>query len=232
MKSKKIEFKEDLFYILGALLGDGCFYYWKKKGNYMINLVGEREFTEKYAHKINLCLNKKVKGCFYKSKYLKIGCKVWFVNIVHKELFILFKDIKNDLNNLIILIEKENYKENSLQFIEGFFDAEGCIKIIREPVRKIPKICLDICNTDQRPLELIRRLLKEILNIEARYSIQNSYIGINGHKRKAQYHLRIYRKEYIKKFLDNISTIKLKAEKVHYVENWLKNKDKKEIITL
>jgi hypothetical protein len=32
---------------------------------------------------------------------------------------------------------------NALQLIEGFFDAEGCVKVIKEKVRKTPKVNLD-----------------------------------------------------------------------------------------
>ena len=83
-----------------------------------------------------------------------------------------------------------------------------------------------------RLLELTRRLLKDILNIEARYSAQKAYIASDGCRRKAQYHLRIYRKEYVREFLENISTTKLGHEKIQYVKDWLNHKDKKEIITL
>ena len=35
--------------------------------------------------------------------------------------------------------------------------------------------------------------------------------------------LRIYKKEFVRKFLENIDTIKLKKEKIIYVQNWLNN---------
>ena len=105
-------------------------------------------------------------------------------------------------------------------FVEAFFDAEGCVKIIKEKIRKTPKICLDTTNTNLKLLDLIRRLLKEHLGIEARYSIQKA----DGIKNKQiAYHLRIYKKEFVKKFFENISTTKLKEEKVLYVKNWLNN---------
>ena len=40
--------------------------------------------------------------------------------------------------------------------------------------------------------------------------------------RKKVYHLRIYKKEFVKRFFDNINTTKLKEEKIIYLENWLK----------
>jgi len=114
-------------------------------------------------------------------------------------------------------------KKSALLFVEGFFDAEGCVKIIKEKVRKTPKICLDITNTDFRILEVVKKLLQEHLGIEARYSIQKPEIGKDGSLRKVAYHLRIYKKEFVKIFFENISTTKLKEEKVIYVKNWLNN---------
>ncbi len=82
---------------------------------------------------------------------------------------------------------------------------------------------MDITNTDFRILELVRKLLHEHLEIEARYSVQKPELGNDGFLRKTAYHLRIYKKEFIKRFFENISTTKLKEEKVIYVENWLNN---------
>jgi hypothetical protein len=67
-------------------------------------------------------------------------------------------------------MKESDYRSNSLAFIEGFFDAEGCIKIIKEPVRITPKICLDITNITFKYLNLIRMLLMKHLIVEARYS--------------------------------------------------------------
>ena len=113
--------------------------------------------------------------------------------------------------------------EEKLYFVEGFFDAEGCVKIIREKVRKTPKICLDITNTDFQLLEIVKKVLKENLDIDSNYSSQEAFLHKDGFPRKKVYHLRIYRKEYIRKFFENISTTKLKDEKVPYVEKWLNN---------
>ena len=111
-------------------------------------------------------------------------------------------------------------KRHAVEFIEGFFDAEGCVKIIKEKIRKTPKICLDITNTNKDYLDVIRLLLSEFLGVETEYSIQKPIYKKN---KKTAYHLRIYRKEYIRTFFDNISTTKLKDEKIKYVEKWLNN---------
>ena len=154
------------------------------------------------------------------KNYINRNSNVWFVNIGNLQLYFLFQQIRRDLKVLHNLLTKEDYYKNSLELIEGFFDAEGCVKIIKEEVRKTPKICLDICSTNFEILELIRKLLKEQLIIEARYSIQKAD-GIKN--KKVAYHLRIYKKEFVRRFFENISTIKLKKEKITYVKNWLNN---------
>ncbi|MEK6792299.1 MAG: LAGLIDADG family homing endonuclease [Nanoarchaeota archaeon] len=209
----KIKYNSELFYVLGALLGDGCAYKWKKGGGYLVNLIGDKDFTEKYANKISKCIERKVKNYINRSK------NIYFVNINNLELFMLFKEIRSNLGKIMEMLNKN--KEQSLLFLEGFFDAEGCVKIIKEKVRKTPKICLDITNTNYELLEVMRKILEEQLEIEARYSIQKPELGKDGLLRKEAYHLRIYKKEYIKRFFENISTTKLKAEKVDYVNNWL-----------
>ncbi|TSC75539.1 MAG: hypothetical protein G01um101430_381 [Parcubacteria group bacterium Gr01-1014_30] len=108
--------------------------------------------------------------------------------------------------------------------MEGFFDADGCVKIINDSARKIPKICLDITSTDNKRTEAIRILMKNYLGIEAKYSNQDAYISKDGFPRKKTYHLRIYKKSWVKKLLKEIKTIKLYDKKVSYVEKWMSNK--------
>jgi hypothetical protein len=199
----------ELFYVIGALLGDGCVYSWKITHNHVI-LVGDKNFTTKYARMLAPCIGKKVKPYINRSK------NIWFVSSNNFELHSIFKMVREDLAYLENLMEQNNDRSKVL-FIEGFFDAEGCVKIIKEKTRKTPKICLDITNNNHEFLELIRKLLKEQLDIESRYSVQK----YNDGKRKTTYHLRIYKKEYVKRFFENISTTKLKKEKVAYLQNWL-----------
>lgn len=215
----KILYKPELFYVLGALIGDGCVYKWKITNNHTI-LVGDYNFTTKYADMVTNCTDTKTKAYINRSK------NIWFVKSNNFELCSLFKKSREDPNYLEKLI-KQNGKRSSLFFIEGFFDAEGCVKIIKEKVRKTPKICLDMTNTNLGTLELIRKLLEEKLDIEARYSNQDSFMEKDGFRRKKIYHLRIYKKEFINKFFKKINTTKLKTEKVHYVERWLNKKGAK-----
>ena len=192
----------ELFYVIGALLGDGCIYNWKITRNYVI-LVGDKKFTDKFSKFIGFCTNIKTKSYIDRNK------NIWFVRLNNFELYSLFSKVRNDINYLESTVNNAG-KKSSLLLIEGFFDAEGCVKIIKEPIRKTPKICLDITNTNYRVLDLIRQLLLNNLGIEARYSIQKQSIGKDGSFRKKAYHLRIYKKEFIRKFFENINTTKLK----------------------
>lgn len=211
----ELKFNPALFYVLGALIGDGCVYNWKTTYHYVI-LIGDERFTSKYANKVVQCTGISTKNYIDRNK------NIWFVRSNNLQLYLLFKKVREDLNYLNKLIKQSNEK-SVLSFIEGFFDAEGCVKIVKEEERKTPKICLDITNTNFEMLELIRKLLKEYLGIEARYSSQAEHMGKDGFMRQKVYHLRIYKKESIRVLLENINTTKLKEEKVIYVENWLNN---------
>lgn len=211
----KILFVPELFYVLGALLGDGCLFLWKTTCNYVI-LVGDEKFATKYADAATRCLGRRVKA------YPERAHNVRVVRANNFELYSLFKKIREQPAYMRGLLKQCDMR-SALLFVEGFFDAEGCVKIIKEPVRITPKICLDITNTNFELLEFVRIALKERLGIEARYSSQEAYIAKDGHPRKKSYHLRIYRKEFVKKFLETITTTKLKEEKTAYVNNWLNN---------
>jgi len=211
-RKSRLKHLPELFYVLGALLGDGCLYKWRLTNHYVI-LVGDERFATKYADMLSLCVDKKVKAYLDRSK------NIWFVRINDFKLYSLFEKIRQEPTRLFHLLKHKDLQDSHL-FIEGFFDAEGCVKIIKEKSRRTPKICLDITNTNLKLLDLIKELIEEQLNILARYSIQKEAISRN---RKTAYHLRIYKKADIKQFLDHIKTTKLKKEKILYVKNWLNN---------
>ncbi|MDO8625653.1 MAG: LAGLIDADG family homing endonuclease, partial [Candidatus Diapherotrites archaeon] len=190
-------------------------YLWKKT-NYYVILVGDKRFAEKYAKRVEKCIQTKTKA------YPNRRQNVWFVRNNSYKLFSLFKKVREDVGFLEELLKKAGI-DSCLFFVEGFFDAEGCVKIIKEPVRKTPKICLDITNTNFGFLEVVRNLLKENLGIAANYSSREGHLGKDGFLRKKVYHLRIYKKDFVRTFLEKIHTTKLKEEKIKYVENWLTN---------
>lgn len=207
-----IEIKPELFYALGALLGDGCVYNWKTT-NYYVILVGDKRFTKKYAKMLGMCIAQRVKPYIIRSK------NVWFVKSNNFELYSFFKKAREDPIYLADLMGQQDSRSKIL-FVEGFFDAEGCVKVIKEKARKTPKICLDMTNNNLSFLELMEKLLKEQLDIESRYTVQK----YKDRKKKTTYHLRIYKKEYVRRFFDSITTTKLKKKKVVYLQNWLNAK--------
>lgn len=215
----RITYTKELFYVIGALLGDGCIYHWRN--TFQIWLHGEREFCVKYAEmasRVSRCTRHGGKSFHYKA-YPYRGRNVWFVKFQNVELFFLIKGIRERLNLLKELLRRGDYSANALQLIEGFSDAEGCVKIIKEPVRKTPKINIDFCNTNLELLQLIGRDLNASLGIEPHFTSQPAC-----RNRKASHHLRIYKKSAIKGFLSRVPTTKLKVEKVQYVENWLRKR--------
>lgn len=193
------------------MLGDGSIYFWKKA--YQIWLLGEREFCMKYVEKVSACTSHRET-----KTYPYRGRNVWFVIFQNAELYFLMKEIREHIDVLTKLLRRGDRSVNALQLIEGFFDAEGCVKVIKEEVRRTPKINLDFSNTNLDLLQLIRRELKYTLGIEGRLTSQID----RRPNRQTMYHLRMYGKDAIRKFLLHVSTIKLKPEKLQYVENWLR----------
>jgi intein-encoded DNA endonuclease-like protein len=203
----KLTTKGNLPYVLGVLLGDGYAYNWRSSYNIGI-LVRDESFAKKFAERLSVCVGGKV------TAYPSRKRNLWFVKIGNHELFTLFKDFKS---NLSLVKDEKLSREDALQFIEGFFDAEGCVKVIKEKVRKTPKICLDFSNTRYEVLEVVQKLLRTSFQIEAGFSIQHD----KRPNRKPVYHLRIYKKDYVRIFFENMQTIKLSKEKALLLENWL-----------
>ena len=208
-RAGKVVHQVEIFYVIGALLGDGCLYKWKPTNNYVI-LIGDKKFTAKYAKYLRICTNKKTRPYIDRNK------NIWFVRTNNFELYELFKKTRINLAYLEHLITK-NGRRAALLFVEGFFDAEGCVKLIKESSRMTPKVCLDITNANKELLDLVLNLFVRYLNIYGRFSSQKPSVN-----RKTSHHLRIYRKNDIRKFLRLVHTTKLKANKAILVKNWLK----------
>lgn len=207
-RAGRIVFAPELLYVLGALLGDGCIYHWRN--HFQVWLAGEEAFTVKFALKLSKCLGREVRHYKYGSK------NAWFVRVDNAELYFLFQSVRSDRALIRKLVYDVDPANGWLHFIEGFFDAEGCVKIIRGEERKTPKVCLDFCNTDYELLSLAKQALEEDLGIKAGMSIQRA-----SPPRKTAWHLRIYSKAGVTKFFEVIHTTKLTEEKRPLVISWL-----------
>lgn len=215
----KGNFYAELFYVLGALLGDGCAYKWSGSKYTQLIVIGDEKFCKKYATKLSVCTGKKVNAFLNRSK------GVWRHSFRNDEICKYFIQVREKPQRIQELFKRGDCRKNQLAFVEGFFDAEGCIKIIQEKQRKTPKVCLDICNTHFELIEEVRKALYGSLRIHGRYSNQKAYTGPDGHPRKKSYHLRIYQKSAMKHFLSNIHTTKLYEKKYSVVQHWLSMKN-------
>jgi hypothetical protein len=81
------------------------------------------------------------------------------------------------------------------------------VKVVNEEVRRTPKISLDFCNTNLNLLDLIRRELKYTLGIDGRLTSQKD----KRPNRHIIYHLPIYRKNAIRKFMLHVAHDKAEA---------------------
>lgn len=206
--------RQGLFYAIGALLGDGCIYFWRN--TYQVWVYGEREFVSKFASKISECLNRKVP--FHPNRTRK----VWFVHIDNAELFLLIKSIREDLNVLDRMLD-----EGSSTFQRAGIRGRllRCRRLHQsgqgQRQKKTPKICLDFTNTNIRLQELTQKFLRCYLGIEPKLSTQYD----KRSNRKPVHHLRISKKSDIETFLASISTTKMKSHKTKLVEKWLEKKE-------
>ena len=176
----------ELSYVVGAFIGDG----WKakiknrKSGNdYRISLASiDKEFVEKFAN----CMFRVVK------RKRKIYCRkrarkkdLFEVTFSSKELFFfLSKNIeKPEIKEVIFQYPKE--------FLQGIFDAEGSVTMIRG---KSPRITLS--NTDLKLLQICQDLLNK-LGISSRIEKENK-------KGKISWRIVISRKKDIVEFQKKI----------------------------
>ncbi len=199
----------ELLYVLGALLGDGCVCHWH--GHFQAWLVGEEEFTAKFASKLSNSLERQVRHYKYGSK------NAWLVHVDNAELFLLFLSVRTDHALIGRLVGEIDIESGWREFIEGFFDAEGCVKVVRGAERKTPKICLDFCNTNLDSLLVVQYAMKRAFGIESRISTQREKPA-----RKHSHHLRIYTKSDVVKFFALMRSVKLTERKRPFLEAWVK----------
>jgi len=179
----KLEFNNNMAYLLGAYLGDG---YAALNGK-EFRLKGEITFTSKVAQSLNtIGLNPHIKpdkGCF-----LVQAASTKFILWLHQ---LSLKDIETMLVN-------DNLK---LSFIEGFYDAEGYLGIVHRQNRTFPHIWVKIGNTNLPLLEMCQRLLTD-LGIYSRVYLSNRVKP----PRQAYYHLTVPSYYWTQNFLSKVES--------------------------
>lgn len=169
------------------------------------------EFAVKFASKLSACLGREV-------HYYRFGPKnAWFVRVGNAELYFLIQDIRRNPAIIRKLVHEVGSTRGWVELIEGR------VKIIREKVRRTPKVCIDFCNTDPRLLEIISEASLAGLGIRLRSSVQQV-----APPRKTAYHLRIYRKDGVRKFLNMVPTTKLTNQKKPIAERWVTKRIRRE----
>lgn len=195
-RAGRISIKKELFYVIGALLGDGYIYAWRKR--YIVGLsVRDKSFAQRFAKKLSGSLKRNVPFYHYAKR------DIWFVAVGNAELFFLFNRLRKDLPYLEQMLEAGDYVANSLELLRGFIDAEGCVKLIKEETRKTPKVVLDISNKNRQYLNFMGNLLENAFEIKPRFSSQ-----FDERRDSTYHHLRVYRKADVKAILAKVNTIK------------------------
>jgi intein-encoded DNA endonuclease-like protein len=196
--------------VVGAVLGDG--YLFRPGNGFLVGLdVRSKEFAERFAGKQSVVLGRKVKAHFYS------GNRIWFVRVRSKTLFDIIERVRISPASLTSWLHEGEFRQNFAEFLSGFFDAEGCIKVVKEKERKTAKICLDITNTSKPLLDIVNSLVAESLGFAGRLSVQDDTRG----SRKPAYHLRFYQKSHVEAVLSTINSPKLTAEKRELLRAWV-----------
>lgn len=143
----KLDNSPCIAYILGVMLGDGWVY--KRKNLYTIGLDSkDRVFCEKFREKLqivnlNSCLVKLKKKEIWRTLATSKLFFTWFESLGFKE------------------IEKIAYA-CPLEFIEGFYESEGCISRTVSKVYGRVRYSVIIVNTNKNLMTLMLKLLTNL----------------------------------------------------------------------
>lgn len=211
------KFDKGLSYVVGILLGDGCFYKVIKKGSYVqgriVLGVKEKELAEYFALLSTDILGKSTN---YKIRWSNPQ-KVYIVEFCSKQLVELLSAPLPELKKVIEI--------SKVSFLKGIFDAEGSVSIKYQNNRIYPRIFLT--NSDIELIRYVKSLLEEI-NIKSTIQI-NTIAGKtkfiynkNTITRKTCYNLSIENIGGVKNFEKLINfTIYRKKRKLMKVISWI-----------
>lgn len=206
-------FDENLPYVIGLLMGDGCFYKVIKNGSYnngrIILGVKDKDLAQKFSFSISNILKNKKKYGLRLSK----DKRVYIVELHSKELVELLLKEFNDLIKVI--------KISEVSFMRGFFDAEGCINIKYQKNRIYPRIFLT--NSDINLINYVKNYLKRkgirsSIQINTKRGKEKIILNKKTKTTKDCYNLSIENLEGVKKFADEINfTVNRKKTKLNNI---------------
>lgn len=207
------KFDETLPYIIGLLIGDGCFYKVMKDDSYnhgRITLaVKDKDLAQRFALSISYIFGNKRK---YKLR-LSNDKRVYIVELGSKELVEILLRQFEDLMEIIKISESS--------FIRGFFDAEGCINIKYQNDRIYPRILLT--NSDMTLINYVRDYFEKIgimssLQINTKKGKEKVILGRKTKTTKDCYNLSIENFKGVKKFAEEINfSVHRKKDKLNKV---------------
>jgi len=193
---------KELAYVLGVLLGDGTVSSVEPRHRFVIELLAkDYDFVREFSRCLALVLNKPFKEparkwVRHRSKYY------WYVTYYSKAFYLWYKSL--DLNNLRKYVEYDKHTVKA--FLRGIFDSDGTYTYITTRRRSVIKLY----NTNLELMRYIQHLLSEYFAIHSRINYMSTATG------KPYYHLTIYRKSSVDRFLREIGfTIARKISKIN-----------------
>jgi hypothetical protein len=196
--------------VVGAILGDG--YLFRSSEGYLVGLdVRNKDFADRFAANESATIGSPVRAHYY------TGNRIWFVRIRNYSLFSLIYCLRESPSLIPSELADDDQRLNATQFVSGFFDAEGCIKVVKEKTRRTGKICLDITNTRKVLLDIFNSLVEGAFGFSGRFSCQDD----TRDSRKRVFHLRYYKKAHACALLSVLNSPKLTRERKRVLDEWV-----------
>jgi len=174
-----LNFNKEMAYMFGAIFGDGhvsedgiSFDLWDNNFAKECLKNGEKAFHIKCMFK-----NSYWKG--YKTKYYR-------VNFYSKNLRDFFKNYKKSTQDWVIPKEIKNNNKFKINFLKGFFDAEGCAVLNRRKYKNsvYKRFYVSCSSTSLNGLKQVSNILNDLKIYHGFYSYKNNY----------EYRITIYKK--------------------------------------
>ncbi len=146
-----LEMTEDLAYVLGTLLGDGCVYKSNRSYNLCLDVTSKKFAQNFFASLVKIGLNPRMREFWPRGKYSKL--KRYCVRTQSLVFGRWYKDLSCD--KLASLLTTQ---ESMIGFIRGFYDSEGNLYLRKG--YNTPRVSMS--NTNLELLYLVKNLSEKI----------------------------------------------------------------------